>query len=349
MLDLPHLWIRHETRQTETRAPIIPSDARILVDAGLTVTVEESAQRVFPVTAYQDAGCRIAPPGSWPQAPAECVIVGLKELPVLPAALSHRHLYFGHAYKGQEGAQGLLDRFEAGGGVLLDLEFLVDDTGRRLASFGHWAGYVGAALSVLRLRDRLDLPLRPYSKDALDAVLRPGPGDRPIRALVMGAEGRCGGGARAALTAAEVQATCWDIAETRNLDRHAVLDHDVLINAVSARAPIPPFLVRHDLDQAGRRLSLICDVSCDVTSEFNALPIYQRVTSWPDPVLRLRGGDRPLDIIAIDNLPSLLPLEASVAFSTELTPLLLPEVQGSPTWQRCADAFRDAGRSFTDV
>ena len=36
-----------------------------------------------------------------------------------------------------------------GGGALLDLEYLTDDHGRRLAAFGYWAGYVGAALAVL--------------------------------------------------------------------------------------------------------------------------------------------------------------------------------------------------------
>jgi len=344
MPELPHLWMRHETRQTERRTPIVPDDARRLVEAGATVTVEESPQRVFPTEEYLAAGCRIAAPGSWAGTPADTVVVGLKELPILPAALAHRHVYFGHAYKRQEGAQDLLGRFAGGGGILLDIEYLTDDQGRRLASFGHWAGYVGAALSVLRFRGRLEVPLRPSGKDELDAALVPRPGDRTPRVLVIGALGRCGRGARAALAAAGIEPTRWDVEETRELDRAALLDHDILVNTVLAHEPIPPFLTHGDLDRTDRRLSLICDVTCDVTSQCNALPIYGRVTSWPEPVLRLRGADRPLDLIAIDNLPSLLPLEASVAFSAELTPHLLMIEQRPAVWRRCVDAFRDASR-----
>jgi saccharopine dehydrogenase (NAD+, L-lysine-forming) len=339
---MPHLWLRHESRQTERRAPVVPDDARRLVETGATVTVEESPQRIFPIEQYRAAGCRVVPAGAWFDAPADAVVVGLKELPVLPAALHHRHVYFGHAYKNQEGARELLHRFVAGGGELLDIEFLTDDAGRRLASFGYWAGYVGAALSVLRSRGRLGVPLQPYEKGALDAALAARAGDAGPRVLVIGANGRCGRGARAALAAAGLAPTCWDVEETRVLDRAALLGHDVLVNTVLVHEPIPPFLTHADIDAGDRRLSLICDVTCDVTSECNALPIYERVTSWPDPVLRLRGDERPLDLIAIDNLPSLLPREASMTFSAELTPLLARLDEPAAPWRRAAQRFRQA-------
>ncbi|MFF3151688.1 saccharopine dehydrogenase, partial [Streptomyces sp. NPDC057927] len=144
-----HLWLRHEIRTTERRTPIVPADARRLVESGVTLTVEESPQRVFPIEAYEEAGCRVAMAGSWVSAPPEAVVVGLKELPDGPTALTHRHVFFGHAYKRQPGAAALLRRFLAGGGALLDIEYLVHDDGRRLAAFGYWAGYLGAALAVL--------------------------------------------------------------------------------------------------------------------------------------------------------------------------------------------------------
>lgn len=133
-----HLWLRHETRATERRAPIGPPDARRLVEQGFRVTVEESPQRAFGLDGYAAAGCSTAPAGSWRDAPAESYVVGLKELPPAPQELVHRHIFFGHAYKGQEGADRLLRRFGAGGGALLDMEYLVDDGGRRLAAFGYW-------------------------------------------------------------------------------------------------------------------------------------------------------------------------------------------------------------------
>ncbi|WP_371543905.1 saccharopine dehydrogenase [Streptomyces sp. NBC_00554] len=337
-----HLWLRHETRTTERRTPVVPADARRLVESGVTLTVEESPQRVFPIEAYEEAGCRVAVTGTWVSAPSDAVVLGLKELPDEPAALTHRHIFFGHAYKQQPGAETLLRRFLAGGGTLLDLEYLVDDDGRRLAAFGYWAGYLGAALAVLHHRGRLRTPLRPTSKEELDVELAGDGGE--LKALVVGALGRSGRGARVALEVAGVEPTCWDLAETRDLDRHALLEHELMVNTVLTTSPVPPFLTDKDLDEPGRRLRTLCDVTCDVGSPMNVLPVYDTTTDWTEPVRRLR--ERPaLDLIAIDNLPSLLPLEASVDFSAALLPMLL-EFETGGAWGRGLDRFRQACREI---
>jgi saccharopine dehydrogenase (NAD+, L-lysine-forming) len=345
MTETAQLWMRHEVRQTEHRAPIVPADARRLVDSGVAVTVEDSPQRAFPAADYADAGCRIEPAGSWVTAPADRYVVGLKELPDRPAALTQRHVFFGHAYKGQDGGRELLRRFVAGGGALLDLEHLIDAEGRRLAAFGYWAGYTGAALAVLQQRGRLGAPLRPLSKESLDGALRSASGAEAPRALVIGALGRCGRGARDALAAAGITPTCWDIEETRVLDRTALLDHDILVNTVATTTPVRPFLTGADLDDPARRLTVVSDVACDVASDCNVLPIYDRTTTWQQPVRRLRDGPPALDLIAIDNLPSLLPREASVAFSADLLPHLMTLAEPAPAWQRCLQAFHQACRS----
>ncbi|MEH1015337.1 saccharopine dehydrogenase [Micromonospora sp. CPCC 206060] len=341
--------VRHEVRPTELRSPIVPADAARLVDQGVAVTVEESPQRAFPISDFIDAGCAVAPAGSWVDAPDGQYVVGLKELPDEPAALRHRHVFFGHAYKQQPGAPELLRRFTTGGGVLLDLEYLVDDNGRRLAAFGYWAGYVGAALAVLHHRGRLVAPLRPMSRPALDDLLRERLPGTPPRVLVIGALGRCGRGAADALRVAGIEPTCWDVAETRSLDSAALLEHDILVNAVLVTEPTPPFVTREMLRQPTRRLTVVADVTCDAGSTGNVLPIYDRVTDWAQPVRRLDDVGRPLDLIAIDNLPSLLPVEASTTFSAELTPHLLslapapaPVGAGALPWQRCGDEFRRA-------
>jgi len=331
------LWMRSEQRPTERRAPIVPSDAATLVAQGIRVVVEDSPNRAFPAREYAAAGCRIVEPGTWVDAPSEAYVLGLKELPDAPLALRHRHVFFGHAYKGQAAGRELLDRFITGGGALLDLEYLVDDTGRRLAAFGYWAGYVGAALAVLHVRGALRTPLEPTTKQELDAGLGV-PSDVAVRALVIGALGRSGRGACEALTIASVPVTRWDVAETRELDRAALLGHDLLVNAVLATRAVPPFVRPQDVDDPSRRLALICDVTCDVTSEVNVLPVYDEVTDWEYPVRRL-WQEPPLDIIAIDNLPSLLPREASIAFSAELTAHLPALTDSAGTWAACRAQF----------
>ncbi len=343
--DKPTLWMRHESRAGERRAPISPADARRLVGSGFRVVVEESAARVFPIEEYEAAGCVIAPTETWPDAPADAIVVGLKELPEARTPLRD-HVYFAHAYKGQSGARELLERFRAGGGTLFDLEYLVDDRGRRVAAFGYWAGYAGAALAVLAYRREMPRPLNATRREDLDALLTAGAGDPP-RALVIGAAGRSGRGAVDALQVAGVPVTEWDLEETRHLDKAALLEHDILVNTVMVSTPVDPFVTDADLDEPDRRLSVISDVTCDVTSDCNVLPIYHEVTSWQSPVRELRGGSNHVGIIAIDNLPTLLPREASLSYSEQLLPTLLALPDGA-VWQRARETFAaHAGEAAT--
>lgn len=47
--------------------------------------------------------------------------------------LKHVHVQFAHCYKQQGGWEKVLARFPRGNGVLLDLEFLIESDGRRVA------------------------------------------------------------------------------------------------------------------------------------------------------------------------------------------------------------------------
>lgn len=346
MEEAPQLWMRHETRPTEHRAPIVPADAARLLAAGLTVTVEDSPRRAFPTADYAAAGCVIAPAGSWPDAPAHTYVVGLKELPDDPWTLRHRHIFFSHSFQRQDGSGELLRRFAAGGGAILDLEYLTDPEGRRLAAFGYWAGYVGAALAVLHRRGALEPPLRPTSREELDRLLT-GTRDRGTpTALVIGALGRCGTGAADALAAAGIRSTGWDLPETRVLDRTALLDHELLVNTVLVREPVPPFVRVEDLTAPSRRLSLIADVTCDVASPHHTLPIYRQTTTWQEPAATVAGAEPPLAVIALDNLPSLLPRESSAAFSADLTPHLAGLGRSDSPWPRCLRRYHEAASAY---
>ncbi|MCW2832211.1 MAG: saccharopine dehydrogenase [Nocardioides sp.] len=346
-----HVWIRSESRSTERRAPVVPADVPLLLDAGFEVTVEDSPQRVFATEEYAAAGAFVVGADTWPDAPPDAYVLGIKELPDEPAALRHRHIYFAHAFKGQEDAQRTLERFGRGGGRLLDIEYLTGDDGRRVVAFGYWAGYVGAALGVLHLAGRLAGPLAPMTRHELDEELEQAgkAGADQLLALVTGARGRSGRGAQRALMTAGVPLTRWDRQETRDLHKQALLGHDLLVNCVVTHTPTAPFVELSDLDHE-RRLRVLADVTCDVSGPTNMLPVNTEITTWQQPTRRLHAGDpehnsAPLDVIAIDNLPSLLPREASEGFSADLTPHLLglAEVDGpSGPWRAAGRAFDEA-------
>lgn len=345
---MTHLWVRAELRENEQRVGVMPEGVAELIKAGIKVTVEESTQRAVPLPGYIMAGAEIVKEGAWRDAPEDAIIFGLKELPEDGTALKHRHIMFGHAFKGQLGAQAFLDRFRAGGGSLYDLEYLVDETGRRVAAFGYWAGYAGAAVSLKAWAAQQkggtcaavsvwDSSTRLLSELQSDLIAT---GTKRPTALIIGALGRVGTGAADLCTAMGVPVTAWDMEETAHGGPFPeVLAHDLFLNCILARPGTPVFVPQSSLGQA-RNLSVIGDVACDPGSDYNPVPVYDRATTWEDPVIRV-ASDPMLDVMAIDNLPSLLPVESAEDFAAQLLPSLLTlgDLEAG-VWGRAAETFR---------
>ena len=325
---MTHLWVRAEQRKNEDRVGLTPDGAKALLAAGFSVTVEQSTCRAIPIDGYRAAGCAIAPENAWPEAPQDAIIFGLKELPEDGTPLPHQHIMFAHAFKGQHSGQALLARFKAGGGTLYDLEYLVDPDGRRVAAFGYWAGFAGAAVTLKTWAAQqgggICGPVSAYkNKDAMLADLAHDLADIPApKAIVIGALGRVGTGAADLCEALGVAVTKWDIQETASGGPFPqILAHDIFLNCIFARPGTPVFVPVSALNQP-RQLTAIGDVACDPDSDYNPVPLYKQATTWQAPAFR--AHDNPvMDIMAIDNLPSLLPAEASDDFAGQLLPSLL--------------------------
>ena len=325
---MTHLWVRAEQRPNEERVGLTPEGAAALVKAGIRVSVERSSVRAIPIDGYVAAGCEIVAENLWPEAPRDAIIFGLKELPEDGTPLHHKHIMFGHAYKGQPAGRELLKRFKAGGGTLYDLEYLVDESGRRVAAFGYWAGFAGAAVALkcwaAQQRGQIAGPVAKYpGKGALIADLQRELGDaaRPA-AIVIGALGRVGTGASDLCSQMGVAVTKWDMAETASGGPFPeVLQHEIFLNCILARPGCPVFVPASAKTDA-RKLTVIGDIACDPTSDFSPIKVYDRATDWDAPALRV-AENPPLDVTAIDNLPSLLPVESSEDYAAQLLPSLL--------------------------
>lgn len=344
---MTHLWVRAEQRENEERVGLAPDGAAELLASGIEVSVESSDRRCIPIEEFRAAGCTIVPEASWPNAPSGAIIFGLKELPADGTPLTHRHIMFGHAFKGQTDGKRLLRRFSAGGGVLYDLEFLVDESGRRMAAFGYWAGFAGAAVALKcwaaqKQEDAID-PLTTYSSaeamiDDVSADLNSTLLAKPST-IIIGAKGRVGTGARDLCAALSTPTTDWDIAETEHGGPFPeILQHEVFLNCILANPGCPTF-VAADATTVPRRLSVIGDIACDPTSDFSPIKVYSDTTTWDDPVIRVHD-DPVLDVTAIDNLPSLLPVEASQDFARQLLPSLLRLGElDQGVWKRAEEVF----------
>ena len=337
------IWMRGESRENEARAPMTPKGASDILAKGWRVVVEDAPNRCIPTTKYHDAGCEIVENGSWITAPKNAIILGLKELPKDDKPLHHRHIMFGHAFKGQTTGRSLLDRLKMGGGKLLDLEYLVDDNERRVAAFGYWAGYAGAALSVMAWGQQQ----RGKTLGVVSAFTSSTEMARSVRtsidtiptALIIGAMGRVGSGAMDLCVAAGISPTAWDIAQTAHGGPFPeVLTHDILLNCILAHKDAPVF-VAANARTTTRKLSMIGDIACDPESDFSPIKVYNTATTWDLPTLRSHETP-PLDVMAIDNLPSLLPVESTYDFASQLLQHLLTlDYPDLGTWGRAQKIF----------
>ena len=171
---------------------------------------------------------------------------------------------------------------------------------------------------------------------------------RKPTSLVLGALGRCGSGAVdlfEKIGCSDVKK--WDLAETRERagPYHEIVESDIFVNCIYLSQPIPPFVNKESLKAPGRKLSVVCDVSCDTTNPHNPIPIYTVNTTFDKPTVPVEvEGDGPgLSVISIDHLPSALPRESSEAFSSALLPslLTLKDRSSTPVWQGAEKLFRE--------
>jgi len=348
------VWLRAETKPHERRTPLTPEHAAQIIQSHHTVIVEQSIDRIFKDDEYLEAGCELVDSGSWPHAPLDAYILGIKELPPSNELLKHHHIYFAHAYKNQAGAELLLNRFRRGKGLLYDLEFLRDGKdGKRVTCFSYWAGVAGCAITLLlwiqKCRDSnksLRIPeffpdeytLIKALKHELEQVKKPS-------SLVIGANGKCAQGVIFLLKKLKLDKTCWDKEDTTNRTTYLeIFQHNLLFNCIYLTKKIPPFIIKEQLLANKGDLSIIADISCDPNGPCNPLPIYDKITTFQEPTVRVSDNPDSIDVMAIDHLPSFLPRESSCDFSTQLLPFLkqlLNVGSGSPAWKHAASVYHE--------
>ena len=77
------LHLRSETKPLEHRSALTPTVVRKLLDKGFKVNVERSQERIFDDAEFESVSATLVPEGSWPNAPKDHIIIGLKEVRLL--------------------------------------------------------------------------------------------------------------------------------------------------------------------------------------------------------------------------------------------------------------------------
>jgi len=314
------LFLRAETYANERRTPLVPRDVRILIKKGFTVYVQSSGLRCYADSQYRTAGAIITEKEwHYPQF-KDCMILGIKELTHLDKLGGHQHVYFSHSFKGQQGSDTILRAFKGSKSLLYDLEYLVDGDGKRLISFGFHAGLVGGALGVLQHCCGLEkikgwVSLNDMMTDCSKSI----PATPSLKIAIVGADGRCGRGVQSILDRLGLPYT------KIGRDSQVTYDYDIIYNSIALEETYDK--VWFTRDTVFPKRTTIVDISCDYTRPNNPIQLYDSATSWASPVHTVGNAS----VIAIENLPSLLPLESSAHFSECLCSLLL---NGGEPWNR---------------
>ncbi len=349
-MSIKTIWLRAETKPHERRTPLTPEHAAKIVSCNHRVMVERSVKRIFKDTEYLEAGCTLVEPGSWLDAPLSAYILGIKELPKSKEPIKHSHIYFAHAYKDQEGSEVLLNRFKRGKGLLYDLEFLQNDRHERLACFSYWAGVAGCAVTLLlwvqkckRNNEAFKLPkFYPNETTLIETLEKELSQIQKPSSLVIGARGRCARGVIYFLKKLNLDTTLWYKKDTKGATSYPeIFQHDLLFNCIYLTEEIIPFITKDQI-KTNQKLSIVADISCDPNGPYNPLPIYEEITTFQKPTVRVGSAQCNIDIMAIDHLPSFLPRESSCDFSGQLFPhlkALLSKGPKSPAWERAASFY----------
>jgi saccharopine dehydrogenase (NAD+, L-lysine-forming) len=307
------IYLRAESYPNEFRVPLVPCDVKILISQGHTVYVESSQSRFIPDSEYAAVGALIRQSPWWEES-SETLIIGLKNLDNLEKLNKHKHIYFSHSYREQTGAKTILKAFAQSSSILYDLEYFHTSTGSRVLAFGVYAGKVGASLGLSQHYKRShgepdiqDLKPWPSYRAMMESCKSANP-----RILIIGA-GRCAQGVK-------------DVLEERGLV-YTQIGKDVLPDMGTYDIVFNCILLDPAYNHVWMKASdvitkplLIVDISCDYSKPNNPIAVYHTATTFQAPVFNYNEN---LSIIAIDNLPSLLPRDSSTEFSNRLTELLL--------------------------
>jgi len=327
------IFIRAEKNPAEMRTPLVPRDVKTLIEENIQIFVQSCTKRIYKDDEYKAVGATIVENEWYEPEYKNALILGLKELDQnsLPKLNNHVHIYFSHTYKNQSGSNEILKMFKKSKSILYDFEYFTDINNKRIIGFSLYAGYVGATLGIQQYNNKLNIPLKPWNSfeemlsDSIHSLT-----DKSIPKIgIIGYRGKCGIGVCNVL-----DNLCFDyikIDEINSENRGVLSELDIFYNCICLKDDYNQ--IWFDENLINNKKMVIVDISCDVSKPNNPIKIYNQCTTFENPVYK--HGD--IDIIAISNLPSLLPIDSSSQFSSVFMDLL--SNTSAYSWSKNYDIF----------
>ena len=336
------IYIRCESIDNEYRTPLIPNDIKILINNGFIIYVQSCINRIYKDDIYKNSGAIITSEKWYESKFNNAIIIGIKELNNLEKLNNNTHIYFSHTFKNQINSEYILKNFINSNSQLYDFEYFLENN-KRLIAFGYYSGLVGAILGLKQYFNKLSKSmilerLKPW--ESFDDIYNYIKDDinKNISIAIIGPNGRCGSGVRLILDKLDLKYTSID----RNGDISNLKNFDIVYNCILLDEKYNK--VWFDNKTIFEKDIVIVDISCDYSKLNNPIKLYNNSTSWKLPVFKY---NKYVDIIAIDNLPSLLPKESSDYFSKKLTELLL-QFNEDPNnyWKNTLNIYYDKANKY---
>lgn len=337
------LYLRSELNNFEYRTPIIPNSINKLINNGFIVFVESSKYRVYKDDDYKREGAIITNNKWYDSIFKDALIIGLKEIDLLDKLSNHTHIYFSHCYKKQINSQKILKYFFDSSSIIYDFEYFIDKDNKRLLSFGFHAGMVGGILGLLqyytksvydsnicRLKgwiseSNMIVNINDYIKEYLFL--------KKIKIAIIGYSGNCGKGVINILNKLNILY----VGIGRDDNKGTLKDYDIIYNCINLDENYDEIWFNENSNF--NENIVITDISCDYAKPNNPIKLYNENTTWDLPVY---SYNEYVDIIAINNLPSLLPKDSSDYFSEKCIDLLLDfEDDRNSYWKNNLNIFYD--------
>jgi len=317
------IFIRNEIYENEIRTPLIPKDVKILIDNNFIIYVESSNYRIYSDSLYEKEGAIITTDKWYNEKYKNAIIIGIKEIDNLEKLNKHKHMYFSHSYRKQKNSNIILNAFKESNSIIYDFEFFLNNN-IRIISFGYYAGLVGTILGLKQFYNKkMQLNninnLSPWlsfqemmnyiNEGYIHNIL-----NYDIKIAIIGSDGRCGIGVKFILDIFNIKYV--KFLKEENISK--LNDFDIIFNCILLDEKYDK--IWFDKSTNFLKDIVIVDISCDYTKINNPIQLYNKATSWNEPVFKYNNF---IDIIAIENLPSLLPFESSNDFSKKCKDLLL--------------------------
>lgn len=109
---------------------------------------------------------------------------------------------------------------------------------------------------------------------------------------------------------------------------------DIFMNCIFYDKKAPAFFTLEEMAQPDFKIRVIADITCDIAPE-SSVPSTIQPSTIKDPIYGFNPatnelcephGNHSIDVMAIDNLPSELPRDASAFFGRQLIDNILPEL-----------------------